>query len=381
MAVVDQDSLGDCPAIFPSDGSGVSSPSSSSHLKQPYSPCTTQATSPPTTDYTAGAVTGYYAPTKVSREIDETSAPEALPSSSRSQSAGPDGLQPRDLSPLEAPGDQYLQQYQYCPEDLQQRMQGLWSSHTTDPDNYGDCNFQPTESMPSASGILVSLPSTTQERNEHSHRPSGWGLTSPLHNLSDSDHQRLYYSGRVDLCPPANRSQPGDTSYSTVMEDLNRSYQAAVESYSGIPSSASSHQYQIGADGLPMVSLSPCSSTLAGAPTGLGREDTVPLSDPDIDLEDSMGYNQNLYDTEDLVGSRSSLEPSGGKADEPYAQLIYRAFRSRENRSMTLQEIYQWFRENTDKAKGEGKGWQNSIRHNLSMNGVRGFFPLTHLPK
>lgn len=94
-----------------------------------------------------------------------------------------------------------------------------------------------------------------------------------------------------------------------------------------------------------------------------------------------MGYNQNLYDTEDLVGSRSSLEPSGGKADEPYAQLIYRAFRSRENRSMTLQEIYQWFRENTDKTKGEGKGWQNSIRHNLSMNGVRGFFPLTHLPK
>jgi hypothetical protein len=58
------------------------------------------------------------------------------------------------------------------------------------------------------------------------------------------------------------------------------------------------------------------------------------------------------------------------KGEEPYAQLIYRAFMSRPDYSMTLQEIYQWFRENTDKAKSESKGWQNSIRHNLSMNAV-----------
>ncbi|KAH6876864.1 hypothetical protein B0T10DRAFT_414049, partial [Thelonectria olida] len=60
-------------------------------------------------------------------------------------------------------------------------------------------------------------------------------------------------------------------------------------------------------------------------------------------------------------------EPTN-KAEESYAQLIYRAFISRPNYSMTLQEIYQWFRENTNKAKSESKGWQNSTRHNLSMN-------------
>ncbi|KAI1641355.1 hypothetical protein F4809DRAFT_5774 [Biscogniauxia mediterranea] len=58
----------------------------------------------------------------------------------------------------------------------------------------------------------------------------------------------------------------------------------------------------------------------------------------------------------------------GSKVEEPYAQLIYRAFMSRDRHAMTLQEIYQWFRDNTDKAKSESKGWQNSIRHNLSMN-------------
>ncbi|KKY35266.1 putative forkhead domain-containing protein [Diaporthe ampelina] len=102
----------------------------------------------------------------------------------------------------------------------------------------------------------------------------------------------------------------------------------------------------------------------------IGREDTAPLSDPEIDMDADIAYDPILYDAEDVLGSRSSTEPAGGKSDEPYARLIYRAFMSRPNKSMTLQEIYQWFRENTDKAKSKGKGWQNSIRHNLSMNGA-----------
>ncbi|UNI23293.1 hypothetical protein JDV02_009123 [Purpureocillium takamizusanense] len=57
-----------------------------------------------------------------------------------------------------------------------------------------------------------------------------------------------------------------------------------------------------------------------------------------------------------------------GKLDEPYAKLIYKAFMSREDHAMSLQDIYQWFRDNTNKALTEKGGWQNSIRHNLSMN-------------
>jgi hypothetical protein len=58
---------------------------------------------------------------------------------------------------------------------------------------------------------------------------------------------------------------------------------------------------------------------------------------------------------------------------EPYAQLIYRALRDAPGYGMVLKDIYDWFEKNTDKAKNpSSKGWQNSIRHNLSMNGVRG---------
>ncbi|KAK7223561.1 hypothetical protein V2G26_011564 [Clonostachys chloroleuca] len=66
--------------------------------------------------------------------------------------------------------------------------------------------------------------------------------------------------------------------------------------------------------------------------------------------------------------SISSCGGDASPAETPYAQLIYRALMSREDRCMSLQEIYQWFREHTNKTDGRGKGWQNSIRHNLSMN-------------
>lgn len=57
--------------------------------------------------------------------------------------------------------------------------------------------------------------------------------------------------------------------------------------------------------------------------------------------------------------------------DRPYAQLIFDALRQAPNHTMILRDIYDWFRKNTDKAADKDtKGWQNSIRHNLSMNGV-----------
>ncbi|KAI1842199.1 hypothetical protein JX266_011607 [Neoarthrinium moseri] len=76
-----------------------------------------------------------------------------------------------------------------------------------------------------------------------------------------------------------------------------------------------------------------------------------------------------------LQTGQATAAPNGkgsSKMDEPYAQLIYKALMSNGDHSMTLQEIYQWFRDNTDKTTPdkENKGWQNSIRHNLSMNGA-----------
>ena len=54
-----------------------------------------------------------------------------------------------------------------------------------------------------------------------------------------------------------------------------------------------------------------------------------------------------------------------------YANLIYQALMEAPGHKMILRDIYAWIAQNTDKAKDpSSKGWQNSVRHNLSMNGV-----------
>jgi len=79
----------------------------------------------------------------------------------------------------------------------------------------------------------------------------------------------------------------------------------------------------------------------------------------------------NRYGQLDTVTTAADEDTDGGLSSEPYAQLIYRALKSVPSHRMVLKEIYEWFEKNTDKAKNNSsKGWQNSIRHNLSMNGV-----------
>jgi hypothetical protein len=76
------------------------------------------------------------------------------------------------------------------------------------------------------------------------------------------------------------------------------------------------------------------------------------------------GGRSEAYAVAPNIPRRSDTETA------PYADLIYEALMSVPGHTMILQDIYDWFREHTDKAKGGAKGWQNSIRHNLSMNEV-----------
>lgn len=58
-------------------------------------------------------------------------------------------------------------------------------------------------------------------------------------------------------------------------------------------------------------------------------------------------------------------------SNEPYNKLLHRCLLEAPNYERLLKEIYEWFKQNTDKGRDpKHKGWQNSIRHNLSMNPV-----------
>ncbi|RMZ78394.1 hypothetical protein DV738_g3897, partial [Chaetothyriales sp. CBS 135597] len=64
-------------------------------------------------------------------------------------------------------------------------------------------------------------------------------------------------------------------------------------------------------------------------------------------------------------------EDEDGQGGKPYARLIYEALLEAPGHRMMLRDIYDWFEKNTTKPRESGtNGWQNSIRHNLSMNHV-----------
>jgi hypothetical protein len=78
-------------------------------------------------------------------------------------------------------------------------------------------------------------------------------------------------------------------------------------------------------------------------------------------------------ETERAETEKNPISDDSGPTDLPYSHLIAEALKTAPDRKRTLQEIYSWFEQNTSKGRDQrSKGWQNSIRHNLSMNAVRG---------
>lgn len=77
--------------------------------------------------------------------------------------------------------------------------------------------------------------------------------------------------------------------------------------------------------------------------------------------------------TADRLSPRSSTGDNNQErhSHPPYSVLIYQALKEAPGNKLQLQSIYSWFEANTDKGGDpNAKGWQNSIRHNLSMNAV-----------
>ncbi|KAL8916399.1 MAG: hypothetical protein Q9208_008546 [Pyrenodesmia sp. 3 TL-2023] len=85
--------------------------------------------------------------------------------------------------------------------------------------------------------------------------------------------------------------------------------------------------------------------------------------------EDDSAHQHDDETRHKLDECDDSDDEDGGVHCEPYAQLIFRALKSAPGHRMVLKDIYRWFEKNTDKARKSSRGWQNSIRHNLSMNG------------
>ena len=94
--------------------------------------------------------------------------------------------------------------------------------------------------------------------------------------------------------------------------------------------------------------------------------------------------NGNMHNADDLMyqsdyGCTTLMDDAAGNdgddeadgADPCYAQLLYRCLKETPDHTMSLKELYDWIAQHSQKAKDpKSRGWQNSVRHNLSMNAV-----------
>lgn len=72
--------------------------------------------------------------------------------------------------------------------------------------------------------------------------------------------------------------------------------------------------------------------------------------------------------TQSASGNDSSQVVDDQKPPYSYAQLIVQAISSAQDRQLTLNEIYSYITKNYPFYRTADRGWQNSIRHNLSLN-------------
>ncbi|EHK19100.1 uncharacterized protein TRIVIDRAFT_224971 [Trichoderma virens Gv29-8] len=264
------------------------------------------------------------------------------------------------LSPPTCCSDASLYMSPYL--SYQPTIQNIWPSPPLLPGDIQSCiSFEDSPICGS-----VGLPFYNSSEDNSPTSPGGWSSVSgypPTTGFFPQQHPGDQAFGQV--CTPMSAQ---DAPYHH--SDMSTPYTESFHLDSDAELSAGLNMSVSSSDMMQSLSAAPPSSSV-GSPEGLQAETPASLVVPKIEIVDQ----QEAGFMDSILAAPNAADPvpansvgSDEKNDEPYAKLIYKALMSRPDYTMTLQELYQWFRDNTNKAKNEKGGWQNSIRHNLSMN-------------
>ncbi|CAG8510070.1 306_t:CDS:2 [Diversispora eburnea] len=89
----------------------------------------------------------------------------------------------------------------------------------------------------------------------------------------------------------------------------------------------------------------------------------------EIEIDDPIVENETIETIVNEVVESNETKPTNSHTKPPYtySSLIGQAILQSPNKKLALCEIYSWISKTYPFFKKENKGWQNSIRHNLSL--------------
>ncbi|KAI1751468.1 hypothetical protein F4782DRAFT_185206 [Xylaria castorea] len=208
----------------------------------------------------------------------------------------------------------------------------------------------PRRPLQNSSGNLVFNPPNGHRKHHSPYKASG---QTSAHPLGLSQNRKL---NAINICPPSLHAQATD---SMPKKPLMSTFKTA-------------NSRQVGVD---KENLQP---TLYPAPPSfsLNVEEYYPTQSGKRALLEAAPITESRPAKKARMDDVSFPEPvafppiydDGTKPGHSYAQLIGMAILRAPHRKLTLSQIYKWISDTYSFYNANDAGWQNSIRHNLSLN-------------
>lgn len=200
------------------------------------------------------------------------------------------------------------------------------------------------------------------------------GLPNALHQK----HSRQAYQPSTTATTSLTNGSEDDTPvYSDMFEHPSPNTIDTSDSeplYPSLSEEVSEHSRSYHYKPMHMIDLSQQSPCIQTGPSTLSEEsdhDSLSGAHASVIVPQEMAVHAETETEEAQVNVGSSTRSECDLENAPYAKIIFKALLSAPDHRMVLTDIYQWIEENTNKADNpDYKGWQNSVRHNLSMNEV-----------